>query len=245
MKADSAVQRRLLDLAEVDAELSRLAHRRRTLPEHAELTEAEAAVRAGRDKLVEVETAAGDLDRDIRRIERDVEGVRARTERDNKMLAGAGIGAKQAADLQHELETLARRKSILEDEQLEIMEQREAVGVDVEHSRGAVEAAEKRVAEIVERRDGLIADIDASEGGRRRARDEVVTTLPDDLLAAYEKRRTQHGVGAALLLARRCQACRLELDRTALSDLRGAPADAIVHCEECGVILVRTPESGL
>jgi predicted nucleic acid-binding Zn-ribbon protein len=245
VKADPAVQRRLLDLAEVDAELSRLAHRRRTLPEHAELTEAEAAVRAGKDKLVEVETAAGDLDRDIRRIERDVEGVRARTARDNQMLAGAGIGAKQASDLQHELETLARRQGILEDEELEIMEQREALGVDLEHSRGALAAAERKLTEITERRDTAIADIDAAEAGRRRARDEVVPTVPSDVLTAYEKRREQRGVGAALLLQRRCQACRLELDRTAIAELRAAPADELVRCEECGVILVRTKESGL
>jgi uncharacterized protein len=245
MKADPAVQRRLLDLAEVDAELSRLAHRRRTLPELAELTEAETAVRTAKDKLVEVETAAGDLDRDIRRIERDVDGVRSRTERDNQMLSGSGIGAKQAADLQHELETLKRRQGVLEDEQLEIMEQREAVGVDVEHSRGVLAEAERTVGEIVERRDTAIADIDASEGGRRRARTEAAAAIPEELLTAYDKRRAQQGVGAALLLQRRCQACRLELDRTALSELRAAPADDIVHCEECGVILVRTQESGL
>ncbi len=245
MKAEPAVQRRLLDLAEVDAELSRLAHRRRTLPEIAELVDAEAAVRTARDKLVEVETAAGDLDRDIRRIERDVEAVRTRTDRDNQLLAGAGIAAKQATDLQHELETLKRRQGVLEDEQLEIMEQREAVGVDVEHSRGEVEAAEKRVVEITERRDTAVADIDASEGGRRRARTAAAAAIPADLLAAYDKRRESRGVGAALLQARRCQACRLELDRTALSELKAAPADEVVHCEECGVILVRTPESGL
>ena len=45
MKAEPAVQRRLLDLAEADGELARLAHRRRTLPEHAQLAEAEIAVR--------------------------------------------------------------------------------------------------------------------------------------------------------------------------------------------------------
>jgi uncharacterized protein len=245
VKADPAVQRRLLDLAEVDAELTRLAHRRRNLPEHTELTEAETAVRAGKDKLVEVETAAGDLDRDIRRIERDVEGVRARTERDNQMLAGAGIGAKQAADLQHELETLARRQSVLEDEQLEIMEQREAVGVDVDHSRGVLAAAEEELTRITERRDTALADIDTAETGRRRAREEVVATMPADVLTAYERRREQRGVGAAPLVARRCQACRLELDRTAIAELRAAPPDELVHCEECGVILVRTKESGL
>src|SRR3954469_944365 len=129
MKADPAVQRTLLTLADLDKELNQLAHRRRNLPEIAQLAEAEAAVRAAKDKLVEVETNAGDLDRDIRRIERDVEGVRARTERDHKLLAGSGIGAKQATELQHELETLARRQGVLEDEQLEIMEQREALGM--------------------------------------------------------------------------------------------------------------------
>ncbi len=245
MKADPAVQRRLLDLAEVDAELSRLGHRRRTLPEHGELVEAEAAVRAAKDKLVEVETAAGDLDRDIRRLEKDVDGVRTRTERDNQMLAGAGIGAKQAADLHHELETLARRRSVLEDEELEVMEQREAVGVDLEHSRGLLETAEQMINEIIGRRDTAIADIDAGEGGRHRARQEAVATVPEALLATYEKWRAKKGVGAALLLARRCQACRLELDRTAIAELRGAPADEVVHCEECGVILIRTTESGL
>jgi uncharacterized protein len=245
MKADPAVQRRLLDLAQVDAELSRLAHRRRTLPEVAELVAAEAAVRTAKDKLVEVETTAGDLDRDIRRIERDVEGVRARTDRDNQLLAGSGIAAKQAADLQHELETLKRRQGVLEDEQLEIMEQREAVGLDVEHSRTEVEAAEQLVADIIERRDTAVADIDAAEGGRRRAREEATKGLPTELLAAYDKRRASEGVGAALLQQRRCQACRLELDRTALSELKAAPADEVVHCEECGVILIRTPESGL
>ena len=245
MKADPAVQQRLLDLADVDAELSRLAHRRRTLPEHAALTAAEAAVRTAKDKLVESETAAGDLDREIRRLERDVDGVRTRVQRDNGLLAGAGIGAKQAADLQHELETLARRQAVLEDEQLEVMEQREALEVDVEHSRGVLAAAEKEVVAVGERRDSELADIDAAASGRARARAELVTEMPADLLAAYEKRREQRGVGAALLRQRRCQACRLELDRTALSDLRAAPADEIVHCEECGVILVRTPESGL
>lgn len=245
MKADPAVQRTLLELADVDAELIRFAHRRRTLPELAELAEAETAVRTAKDKLVEIETTAGDLDRDIRRIERDVEGVRARTERDTQLLAGAGIGAKQATDLQHELDTLHRRQGVLEDEQLEVMERREAVGADVEHSRVRLDAAEQSVTEITQRRDTALADIDAGEAGRRRARSEAVAKLPADLLAAYERKREQRGTGAAALVARRCQSCRLELDRTAIAELRAAVADDVVTCAECGVILVRTPESGL
>ena len=245
MKADPAVQRRLLDLADVDAELVRLAHRRRTLPETAELTAAEAAVRTAKDALVEVETRAGDLDRDIRRLERDVEAVRARADRDHKILAGAGVGAKQAADLQHELETLARRQSVLEDEELEVMEQREALGMDVQHAQRTLDEAQAHEAAVTERRDTAVADIDAGEAGRRRDREAVVADLPADLLAEYDRRRSRSGTGAALLRERRCGACRLELDRTALAALRTAPPDEVAHCEECGTVLVRTSQSGL
>ncbi|ODU03932.1 MAG: hypothetical protein ABS81_12315 [Pseudonocardia sp. SCN 72-86] len=246
MKADPADQRRLLDLAEVDAELARLAHRRRTLPEDGEHATAEKAVQDAKDKLVGIETSAGDLDRDIRRIERDVEGVRARTTRDQEMLASAGVGAKQANDLQHELETLARRQGVLEDEQLEIMEQREAVGIDLDHARGELTKAEETLTDVATRRDSALADIAASEAGRQRARTETVAGIgAADLLAVYETRLSQGRAGAALLRERRCGACRLELDRTFISQLRAAAPDDVVHCEECGAILVRTSESGL
>ena len=245
MKADPAVQRRLLDLAGVDGELARLTHRRRTLPEHAALTAAETAVRRAKDALVEIETRAGDLDRDIRRLERDVEAVQARTDRDQKILAGAGVGAKQANDLQHELDTLARRQGVLEDEQLEVMEQREAVGMDVAHAQRVLIEAEHEQGAVAERRDTALLDIDSAEAGRRRERERVVATLPADLLAEYDRRRARSGTGAALLRERRCGACRLELDRTALAALRAAPPDEVMHCEECGTVLVRTAESGL
>ncbi len=56
MNADPAAQRRLLDLAEVDAELSRVAHRRRNLPELAEVEAAERERQSGRDAVVTAET---------------------------------------------------------------------------------------------------------------------------------------------------------------------------------------------
>ncbi|GAA1838253.1 C4-type zinc ribbon domain-containing protein [Pseudonocardia ailaonensis] len=245
MKADPAAQKRLLDLAAVDAELTRLAHRRRTLPEHAELDAAETAVRTSKDALVEAETAAGDLDRDIRRIERDVEGVVARTEKDRALLAGSGIGAKQATELQHELDTLARRQAVLEDEQLEIMEQREALGGNLDHARRLLGEAEEKLSDVTVRRDTELADVAAAEAGRGRDREAILPALPADLLGAYEARRSQGKTGAGLLRERRCGACRLELDRTYLARLKGTAPDEVVECEECGAILVRTAESGL
>jgi uncharacterized protein len=245
VKADPAAQKRLLDLAAADAELTRLTHRRTALPEHVEHAAAEAAVRTAKDAQVEAETAAGDLDRDIRRVERDVEGVRARTEKDQALLAGAGVGARQASELQHELETLARRQGVLEDEQLEIMEQREALDGQLQHAGRVLAEAEEQLSAVTARRDTALADIEAAEAGRTRDRAAILPDLPADLLAAYEQRHAQGRVGAGLLRERRCGACRLELDRTFLGRLRGTAPDEVVPCDECGAILVRTAESGL
>lgn len=239
MKADPTAQAKLVTLAEVDAEIGRLTHRRSTLPELAQLDEAEQRVRAARDAVVRAETRAGDLDRDIARLERDIDGVRARTERDHTLLAGSGISAKQATELQHELDTLARRQGVLEDEQLGIMEEREAVGIELDHARGELSEAENAVGEVTARRESAEGDIDATRAGRDRARTEVVAALPADLLADYERIRAGGRVAAGQLRESRCGACRLELDRTFLGQVRTAAADEVVHCEECGAILVR------
>lgn len=245
MKADANVQRRLLDLAEVDAELSRVNHRRRTLPELAEITAAEQAVQAKRDALVAVETSLGDLDREVRRQETEIDQVRAREDRDRKLLADGNVGAKQLADLEHELATLQRRQGVLEDDLLELMERREAVDADTNHARVELEKAQSALSDAQGRRDSALADLDSTEAKRVADRELMVKQFPADLLALYERVRGQRGVGAGLLRGRRCGACRIELDRTTMSAIKAAAADDVVTCDECGAILVRTAESGL
>ena len=245
MIAEPAIQQRLLQLAEVDTELTRIDHRRRTMPEIAEITECERAVRACKDTVATVQSAAGDLDRDIARLERDVDGVRARVDRDQGLLAGGGVGAKQAVDLQHELDTLARRQGNLEDELLEVMEQREATEANLQNAQVELAAAEQALTDVAARRDAALTDMEAAEAGRRRDRESIAADIPADLLGLYDKLREKTGTGAALVRARRCGACRLELDRSEISAIKNAAPNEVLRHEECGVIMVRTSESGL
>lgn len=244
MKAAQAAQRRLLDLAEADGDLARITHRRRTLPELTEIGEVEAALRARRDSVVAAETVIGDLDRDAAKLESEIDAVRAREDRDRGLLK-TGVGARQVTDLEHELETLQRRQAALEDELLEIMEQREAAGINADQARAELEAAQVKLADATERRDHALADLEVAEQRRTADRVGIVADVPADLLAVYDRIRAQKGTGAALLRARRCGSCRLELDRSAINALRDGAADEVLRCEECGVILVRTAESGL
>lgn len=246
MNADPAAQRRLLDLAEVDAELARVAHRRRSLPELAEVEQAEKDQRSCRDSLVGTETGASDLDREIRKLEAEIDQVRAREDRDRGLMDSGSISSgKQLEDLEHELATLQRRQGVLEDDLLEVMEQREATDADLGRGRAALAEIEQRLADAALRRDEALRDLETIELRRTAERSALLGELPEDLVVLYERIRAQKGIGAALLRHRRCGACRLELDRTAIGRLRDAAPEAVLRCEECGVVLVRAAESGL
>ncbi|MEV4318537.1 C4-type zinc ribbon domain-containing protein [Actinocrispum sp. NPDC049592] len=245
MKADPAVQRQLLDLAEADAELARISHRRRTLPEITEIAEAEKTVRVKKDAQVAVTTQLDDLDRELKRQEKEIEAVRSRADRDAKLMQSGTVAAKQMTDLEHEIATLQRRQGVLEDDLLELMERREALEMDTQHAEVELAKAEAAVSDAASRRDEVFADLATQEARATARREKLLPVFPEPLLALYNRVREHKGTGAALLRARRCGACRLELDRTALSQIKTAAADDVVRCEECGAILIRTGESGL
>jgi predicted nucleic acid-binding Zn-ribbon protein len=245
VKADPAIQRQLLELAKVDAELSRTAHRRRTLPEIAEIDAGEKMARDRRDALVSVQTAASDLDREIARQEKEIESVRARGDRDRKLLESGSVAAKQMADIEHELNSLQRRQTALEDDLLELMERREALELDAQRTSAEVAKAENEIAEAIRRRDENFTDFDTTKARREEDRAKLLPRFPADLLKLYERVRTQKGIGAALLRARRCGSCQLDIDRREIGEIKAAPEDAVIQCENCDAILVRTLESGL
>ncbi|MDX6739782.1 zinc ribbon domain-containing protein [Actinocorallia sp. A-T 12471] len=247
MKAAPRDQIRLLDLQELDSTLDRLAHRRRTLPENAELAALQEQIAELRDKLVAARTEVGDLDREQTKAEQDVEQVRARADRDAKRLdSGMVTSAKDLASLQSEIASLQRRQSDLEEVVLEIMERRE----EAEGRVGTVESRQRELdaalAELNERKDKAEQEISGQSSLTSDARKGVAADIPADLLGLYEKLRDQFGgVGAAALTRGQCQGCRLALNTSDLNRIRAAAADDVVRCEECRRILVRTPESGL
>ena len=245
MKADPQSQRRLLEVAELDTSLAQIAHRRRTLPEHAELDRLDRELMAMEDERVRAQVSVDDLDRDIARIDRDVEQVRARADRDRARLDVGTGPAKELEALQHELGTLARRQSELEDAELELMEKREQAQSQLDDVLTRLTNTRDAHAQALQRRDSSLSDMDKDAEQKTSARAPLVAQLPADLMALYEKVRESTGMGAALLRHGRCGGCRLELSGEELARVRSAPPDEVVRCEECRRILVRTEESGL
>ncbi|MDP2775570.1 MAG: C4-type zinc ribbon domain-containing protein [Nocardioides sp.] len=177
----------------------------------------------------------------------DVEQVKARRTRDrDRMDAGQITNPKDLERMQHELMSLDRRISTLEDEELEVMEQLEEAQATLTELSGEVAAADERLSGLVTGRDLKAAEIDAELDRLTGERTTAVEGMPEDLLALYEKlRASKDGVGASELRQRRCNGCQLTIDNAELAVIRAKPNDEVVRCEECQRILVRTGESGL
>src|SRR6201998_486972 len=209
MKAAVAQQRSLLEVAELDAELSKMMHRASHLPERQDYERMQTEQVAVNDRLGALQIALEDLDGEVSRFESEIDAGRQREDRDRSLLQSVG-DAKQLSELQHELETLRRRQ-------------------DCKADSAATQQA----------LDGVLGEIEQTRQQYAARRDELTAALDPDLIALYERQRAGGGPGAGPLQGRRCGSCRIEIDRGELARISAAAEDDVLRCPECGAILLR------
>ncbi len=239
MKAEVTQQRSLLELSKLDAELSRIAHRATHLPQREAYERMKVEHNAASDRLAAVRITMEDLDAQVSRFESEIEAVRQREERDRSFLKSGATDAKQLSDLQHELETLIRRQTSLEDSLLDVMERREELQAQLAAELSAIGALEADLATAQQALDTVIAEIEQTRQQQSSQRDALTATLDPALSALYERQRAGGGPGAGQLQGHRCGACRIEIGRGELARISAAAEDEVVRCPECGAILLR------
>jgi hypothetical protein len=247
VKASPEAQLRLLELADIDAELTRIEHRRRGLPEHAELERLETKDGELRDSIAALTAQNSDLKREQAKAEADVEQVRARIDRDRHRLDSGMVNSpRELENLQSEVQSLHRRQSDLEEVVLDVMERLETAQSTLTQATSERESLATELTNVTGARDATLAELGEQSVKASDRRVEVAASIPAVLLDLYDKLRAQHGgVGAAALRQRRCQGCNLTLNTVDLNAIRSAPDDEVLRCEECRRILVRTADSGL
>ncbi len=245
MKAGPDRQLRLLELQALDTRVGQLRHQRSVLPVLGELAAARAAAEALDDDIIRKRTESGDVQREVAKAEADVQLVRDRVARDQARL-DSGVGtAKDLQAIGHELTSLARRQSELEDIELEVMERAEVTEAELNALTDRRTTLAAQVGSLQSQADRALADIDAELTAVAAPRESIVADVGADLVALYDKITLVSGSGAAALRQRRCLGCQLELNAVELGQIKAAPEDEVLRCDECRRILVRTPESGL
>lgn len=237
----------MLDLQELDARAAQLRHQRSHLPELVEIAELSARRTEFDNSARDAQIVVDDLSEDQAKIDADVEQARTRRSRDQERVdQGDLTNPKDLQRMLSELESLQRRITTLEDQELEVMEQVENAQRELDSLTRQVAEADDRLAVLSESRDQKTGALDRELEAVAVERAPILAGLPADLIALYDRlRELKGGVGAAPLRARACGGCQLSLDAAELATIKAAGDDEVIRCEECQRILVRTAESGL
>ena len=235
---EPAVLQRLLDLQEEDTSIKRLEERKASLPEAARLREVTALLDE-RTSDLEIATKQDDeIGREHGRLEGEIELLDQKvTREEQRMFAGTVSNPKELSSLQAEVESLKRKKSGLEDQLLEIMEQREESSSTVTRISTERDQAGAEAEELRGKVQTLTDDIDAQLARHSSQRDQIAAELPADLVSLYDKIREQkHGVGAAALEQGTCQGCHTKLPQKEIERMRAE--GGLQRCDNCRRILV-------
>lgn len=242
--ASPADQALLLDLQAFDTKISQLEHRVKKLPQHEGLLE----LKGHREKLqlsvLEERGIREDIELELSRIDSDVKVVDARIARD-AMRLNETSSAKDAAAFEHELAALRTRLSNLEDIELAVMERLEAQQKVVDNLIEQGENLGAQTSELEASRDEALREIEAELATVRTGRAALQRTLPEDLLALYERQRARYGTGASLLRGGVSLSSGVKLLENEMQEIRAAAPDAVIMCASSEAILVRTDQSGL
>jgi predicted nucleic acid-binding Zn-ribbon protein len=240
LKASIADQSALIELQRIDSTIQNLEHKLKNLPELAQLDAIAKRIEAGVELLKAAELEMGDVEVELKRSEIEVEQVSDRIKKDeNRMNSGQG-SAKELEQMQHELGTLAKRKSELEDGELEIMIRFDAVKAKVETLKNDDAGLRQLEGELAARHESASSEINTEIASETSKRKDQSTKIDASLIELYEKiRSATGGVGAALLVGNTCDGCHLAITPIELEKIKAMPSDDVVRCEECRRILVR------
>jgi predicted nucleic acid-binding Zn-ribbon protein len=230
------------ELQELDTKLDQIDHRVEHLPERAGLVEAA-------DKAVAVDAEAavlgeqiGELRRDQRRHEDEIVSIEDKAQKTtDNMYSGSVTAPKELEAMQEEIASLGRRREIVEDSVLELMEQLEPLdeqesGFDAE--RASIDAA---IGQMQGRIEVAEQEAKAERAATLTARGELTDRMGPDLVAVYDKQRARMRgqVAVGRLIGATCDACHLELSAVEVDNIRHMKDDEPAFCPECSALLVR------
>jgi predicted nucleic acid-binding Zn-ribbon protein len=231
----------LLEVQALDTHVDQLRHQRAVLPAREELARLEKELARHTEEQARVQSERDVLTRDQRRLEDEVAGLDAKAgEVHGTMYSGTVTSPRALQDLQAELDSLRRRQGQLEDQIIALMEQGEPLDATLGELTSQGSTLEQQVASVRATLTASEAELDGEIDRELAKRSGLVAGVDPGLVSEYERLRTAlGGIGVARLEGGRCLGCQLMLSAVERDRLKGLAPDEVVHCEECGRLLVR------
>ena len=231
----------LLVVQEHDTAADQLAHRRKALPEHAELDQLMGQLSEVEVEVAEIEGRRHELGRSQQKIEDEIATVSDKAaQHDKNLYSGSVTNPRELQAMQDEIGALKRRVRQLEDQELELMEQIEPLDADL--AKLAARRSELD-ASAISIRSGIAegeVTVDAELTVVRSERNTAAAGIDPELLARYEELRPKSGgIAIARMVGGHCGGCHLALSAMEVDRIRKLPPEEPATCEECGRLLAR------
>ncbi len=224
----------LYELQELDLQLEKkraeIAILQGKLGETQELREARTALERENAVLQTITSERKPLELDLQALEDKVRSV------EKELYGGKVRSPKELLAREHEMASLKKRKDLLEDQILALMDEIAAqqaklqrVTQDLKSKTALWQSEQKRFQEDIQRLQSALVALTPQ-------REVLAATISPTLLARYQALRpAKRGVAVAKVQRGLCQGCRIAIPSSDLQ--RAKAAREIVYCNSCGRIL--------
>jgi uncharacterized protein len=228
----------LLRLQDIDTASDRLLARQALLEGGAEVAQAKQDLTAFESGVGELQLSIDEVAREQLRLEHDVDSMdHKRRDEEKRLYDGSVANARELQAIRAEVDNIASRTTRLEDRLLELMEQREELDGRLATAREETAAARAVFEELTKGSGDELAEIDRTLAAQTSAREALVPSIDEELLALYHDiRRQKKGVGVAELRDGVCQGCHQKLSPMELDRIKRT--SGVRRCDYCRRILV-------
>lgn len=237
MKLEKESQSALLRLSEVDMEIGHIKQEITKAIESKELVQLRTIQSELAGELIAARTVVENFETAQRRADDDLHLVEERIAKDKGRLLQTS-SPKEVQGFQSEIASLQRRKSDLEDVELELLaelEQANTALTEVSTQKNANAVALESLQQAIQ------AQIDELKGKGRKLtaeREILVAKISEDILKKYSTLSARQ-VAVGQIDNRSCTACRMGLTANVIDSINGLADDELGICPECQAFIVR------
>ena len=230
----------LLELQSFDTSIDQHRHRRATLAERAALEEIEHRIQQTRAALDQAVAARDEVAVRQEALESEIAAAERRSGEISRRLYGGEVSAsRELQAMSEEVDSLKARVSAMEDQLLEVLEEREPLDAQVNGRESDLDTLDSERAAALAALAEAEAVVDSEVEELEAKRGKATAGVPESLLAQYERLRSRlGGVAVARLVANRCDGCHLSLPATEIDRIKHLQPGELVTCDQCGRILV-------
>jgi predicted nucleic acid-binding Zn-ribbon protein len=237
LNATKQEQQALLELARLEVELSRTNSALRVLDQNVEVTAARTAQLESAESLLDAHANLERLQGELTKVLADLDLVDQRVAQD-QLKAKAVNSERELKAVEAELESLASRKRLLEDSQLNLMQEIEDSG----NAIGALSSTRSTINQQLETLLNQVQDQVNKLGGQATElaakRESTASQINASLYEAY-RRKAERGVPIGQTLGRDCSACRLAINGVEFDAMMALPEEALPTCPNCDAFIIR------